>query len=207
MKGLGTATVQKLTKSGIKTVEQLALIDTRKAKVTGLDIEKLVALRKEAQKAIFLSAAVKFSALAKSAKREASHGIEKLERIARTATENALAAAREAESYASEAFKHAEAAATDLADYAAQQAQRAQQAAAKQLQMLSEKIAGASDKSKPVVDKYIELLRRAEGAASVAAKRAQDAAGRARVAGTAAATKTTQKSKSFYQRIVKRRSK
>ena len=199
--------MQKLTKGGIKTVEQLALIDTRKAKINGLNVEKIVELRREAQKAIFLSAAVKFSAMAKSAKREAGQSIEKMERVARAATENALAAAREAEAYAAEAFKHAEAAALDLADYAAQQAQRAQQAASKQLQVLSEKLAGASEKSKPIVDKYVELLRRAEGAASVAARKAQDAAGHARVAGAAAASKTTQKSKSFYQRIVKRRSK
>jgi nucleotidyltransferase/DNA polymerase involved in DNA repair len=205
MKGLGTTTVEKLAKGGIKTVEQLALIDTRKAKITGMNLDKLVELRRQAQKAIFLSAAVRFSAMAKSARREASHSVEALERVAKSAAENALAAAKEAEAYATEALKHAEAAAIDLADYAAQQAQRAQQAAAKQLQSLSEKIAGAGVKSKPLVDKYVELLRRAEGAAAVAAKKAQDAAGRAKIVGSAAASRTSQKGKSFYERIVKRR--
>lgn len=207
MKGLGTATAQKLAKSGIKTVEQLALIDTRSAKVTGMGVERLVELRREAQKAVFLSAAVKFSAMAKSAKREAAQSLGALERIARRATENAVAAAREAEAYAAEAFKHAEAAAADLADFAAQQAQRAQQAAAKQLQSLSEKIAGPGEKSKPIVDKYVDLLRRAESAAAVAARKAQDAAGRARAAGASAATKTKANGRGLYARILRRRQK
>lgn len=207
MKGLATGTAQKLSKNGIKTIEQLALIDTRKAKINGLDLDQLITLRREAQKAIFLSAAVKFSALAKTAKREAAQGVDRLERVAKSAAENALAAAREAEAYASEAIKHAEAAAADLADYAAQQAQRAQRAAAKQLQSLSVKFADASEKSKPVVDKYIDLLRRAESAAATAAKRAQDAAGRAKTVGAAAAASTGAKSKSLYERILRRRSK
>jgi nucleotidyltransferase/DNA polymerase involved in DNA repair len=204
MKGLGTATVEKLTKGGIKTVEQLALIDTRKAKISGMSGERIVELRREAQKAIFQNAAAKFSAIASSAKREAAQGLEALERLAKAATENAVAAAKEAESYATEALKHAEAAATDLADYAAQQALRAQAAATKQLQTLSARLGGASEKTKPLVDRYVHLLRQAEAAASSAAKKAQDAASRAKAAGAAAASKTQAKGRSFYERLFRR---
>lgn len=201
IKGLGSTTIQRLHKGGVRTVEELALIDTRKAHIAGMDRDRLADLRRSAQRAIFVSAAGKFRAIAATARREAEDTAQAIDRLAKQATKNAVMAAKEADLYAAEALHHAEAAAADLAEFAAQKARAAQGAAKAQLQSFLSKFVGETGDKRALVDKYSELLQRAEKAAATAAERAAEAARRAREAGRSAASKARKKGRSLYQRL------
>ena len=205
VRALGPATITKLRSAGIKTVEQLALVDVRRRKVQGVTADKLVTLRRAAQKTIFQKTASRLRHAAEVATREARRGVGTLEVLVRKAAEQALAAAKEAERAAAEALAHAQSAAADLAEQAALQAVNARRAAQAQMESLSHRV-GGSRSNRPLVKKYWELLQRAEEAAKTASEKAVHSAQVARDAAGAAvgqAVQTTQeKSSSLYRRLV-----
>lgn len=205
VRALGPTTITKLRSAGIKTVEQLALVDVRRRKVQGVTADKLVTLRRAAQKTIFQKTATRLRHAAEVATREARKGVETLEVLVRKAAEQALVAAKEAERAATEALGHAQSAAADLAEQAALQAVNARRAAQAQLESLAHRMETARAK-RPLVKKYWELLERAEEAAKTAAEKAVHSAQVARDAAGAAvgqAVETTQeKGSSLYRRLM-----
>lgn len=203
IKGLGDPTIRKLNKSGVKSVEQLALIDTRRRKVPGMDSERVIKLRRMAQKAIFLNAAQQVRVAASIARSRVERGAKSVERAARTGAQKAVKAAKMAEASASAAIEHAEKKAVTLAKQAAEQAVQARLVATQQLEALRDKISADGKDPKTRVGKYFELLERAEKAAQAAADRAVEAAGRV----GQAAQQATEAGKGLYERIVKGRGK
>jgi colicin import membrane protein len=202
IKGIGDPTIKKLNKSGVKSVEQLALIDTRKRKVPGVDADRVIKLRRMAQKTIFLSAAERVRLAANIAKKRVEKGAKTVEHAARLAAERAVDAAKMAEASAAAAIAHAEKRAGDLAKQAAEQAVQARLVATQQLHALRERIAQDRKNPKSKVAKYFELLERAEKAAQTAADKAVEAAARAGQAGAEAAQQAGEKGKSFYDRLM-----
>ncbi|HLE48001.1 MAG TPA: hypothetical protein VI818_06865, partial [Candidatus Thermoplasmatota archaeon] len=169
--GLAPTTIAKLREAGIKTAEQLALVDTKRRKIQGVTAEKLVEMRRAAQKSIFAKTASRLRHAASVASREARRGAESLEVLIRKGAEQALAAAKQAEAAASDALAHAQSAAADLAEQAALKAVNARRVAEQQIEALSHKLSSRGAKN-PTVQKYWNLLQRAEGAAKAAAEKA-----------------------------------
>lgn len=202
VRGLGSATITKLRHAGIKSVEQLALVDVQRRKVSGVTPEKLVAMRRAAQKTIFQKTASRLRHAANVATREARRRVETLEAVVRKGAERALAAAKEAEAAAAEALAHAQAAAADLAEQAALQAVNARRAAEAQMEALSHRISSRRAK-RPLVRQYWALLQRAEEAAKAAAEKAIASAQAAKDAASEAVVQPIQeKSSSLYRRLV-----
>lgn len=205
IRGLGTPTIQRLNKAGIRSVEQLALVDTRRKEIQGMSADKLIHWRKQAQRTIFQSAAKRFRTAARSAGRTVKRQAVHVETALREAVERTLAAAREAEAAAAEALRHAEGAAVELAERAAQKAARARETATQQFTDIQKRFSGNSAKRRrPKVDRYVDLLVRAERAARVAAESAQVAFEKAKTASGKAVHEVQVQSQSLYQRLVKR---
>jgi hypothetical protein len=202
IKGLGEPTIEKLNKAGVKTVEQLALIDTRRRKVQGVTADRVIKLRRMAQQTIFLTAASRVRSAAAGARRQVHKGAKSVEAAARNAAERAIEAAKLAEAAATAAITHAEKAATDLAHQAAEQAVQARLVATQQVSNIRKRLQAERKKPGSSVAKYFDLLERAEKAAQEAADRAVEAAARAGKAGVVAAKEATAKSQSLYDRLV-----
>lgn len=99
--GMAKPTADKLRRAGVASVEQLATLDTRSLRITGLTHEKIVALRRDAQRALFHSALERVEEMAEGA-------ASKAEKLLREATEVAVAAAHEARERAEMAMKQSQ---------------------------------------------------------------------------------------------------
>lgn len=165
--------------------------------------DKLIHWRKQAQRAIFQNAAKRFRTAARTAGSTVKLQAANVESALRQAVQRSLEAAKEAEAAAAEALRYAEGAAVDLAERAAQKAARARDAASEQFSDIQKRFSGNSPKGRsPNVDRYVELLTRAERAAQVAAESAHVAFERAKTAGGKAVHEVQAQSHSLYRRLV-----
>lgn len=205
IEGLGQPTITKLNKSGVRSVEQLALIDTRRKKIQGIDAERVVKLRRMAQQTIFKAAAVRVKGAAKAASKKVSRGAKELEAALARATESALEAARQAEASAAAAFHHAQQAATDLAKVAAENAVQARLVAEQQLDNIRRRLRKEKVSGRSRAGRYLKALERAGHVAREAADKAVAAAARAGETTVEAAKGTAQKGQSLFERLLQKR--
>lgn len=199
--GLRAQTIGRLNGAGIRTAEQLALVDLRRKHVQGIDEADLREMRKQAQRAIFQHAATRVSRVTRRAKGQVRKGMSDLERSAQAAAEAALRAVRRAERAAQEALDAAQAAASGLAQSASVKATTARRAAERQAAALRKKV-GRSPAAKATLQRYVAVVTRAEAAAINAAERAKSAASRAKDFAADAAGEAETRSRSLYARLV-----
>lgn len=204
IQGLGQPTIVKLNKAGVRTVEQLALIDTRRKTLQGIATDRVIKLRRMAQQTIFKAAAGRVKTVAKTATKRVQRGAKDLEAALERAAASAVDAARQAEASAAAAFHHAQRAAQDLAKIAAENAVQAKLVAEQQLDSIRQRLRKEKVSRRSRAGRFLRALERAGKVAQVAADKAVSAAAHAGEATAEAAKDTAEKSQSLYARLVSR---
>lgn len=203
--GIGPATQKKLRSAGIRSVKDLATVDTRDLQVDGVSHERLQGFKKDAQKALYQAASSKVVASAKRTGKAVAGSVRDAEAVVRKAVKEALEAAWEAEHRAIEAIRAQQNQSDGLAHTAAERAKQAQRVAQEKTAFVMDQLAKAPEAARGAWNRYGDSARQAEENAVEAAKRAASAAaGAGRFVQKQAAT-LGQQSKSFISRLKRHR--
>jgi nucleotidyltransferase/DNA polymerase involved in DNA repair len=176
IEGIGDATRKKLEKVGIQSVKDLASVDTQAVNVPGLPRDRLQALKKQAQRAIYAAATSRIVNAARATGRAVVESVGVIDQQVRAAAKEALEAAWEAEQRALEALRASQTRAVAVAEAAAVHARSAQRVASEKARFVVAQLQQAPDKVKVVWMEYAKSAANAEAKATAAAKRAADTA-------------------------------
>lgn len=175
MRGIPPGTVRALDRKGIRTVESLAAVDTRRVKVPGVGPRELESLRRRAQRTIFRQAGARVKKLARVTKRVVRRDLARLESSIRDATYGLLIAARTAEERAVDAVRGAERQALVLTRIAADRTGRAAKAAQREYRSILLSLQRTPPGIRSRLGRYADKARFAQAAARTAQGRAQAA--------------------------------